>query len=311
MKPGRILLLTVLAFAPPYGVAAQLSVPLPVLPGAPVDPDLKFEVASIKPYDDSSGVMRMMMQPARFEAMGLPLRLLLRQALRVQDYQLIGLPDWANTERYTIAAKPPDGTPSNALPALLLNLLQDRFKLTTHTESREMPAFDLVLARGDGRLGPQFKASSAECQAMIKERTAAGPGRGGPPPLPGTPGGPPLFDPAKPPCGSMRTGPGIIGGGGLPMSQLVQMLSQFAGRPINDKTTLTGLFDFALTFTPEPGLGNGPFGPPPSGAPPIAADPGAPNLFTAVQEQLGLKMDAVRTPVDVVVVDRVERPTFD
>lgn len=311
MNAARTLLLTVLAFAAPYGVAAQLSVPLPVLPGVPVDPDLTFEVASIKPYDDSSGMMRMMMQPARFEAMGLPLRLLLRQALRVQDYQLVGLPDWANTERYTIAAKAPDGTPPNAVPAMLVNLLKDRFKLTTHTESREMPAFDLVLARGDGRLGPQFKASSAECQAMIKERAAAGPGRGGPPPLPGTPGGPPLFDPAKPPCGSMRTGPGIIGGGGLPLSQLVQMLSQFAGRPVNDNTKLTGLFDFALTFTTDPGLGNGPFGPPPAGAPPIAADPNAPNLFTAVQEQLGLRLDSVRTPVDVVVVIRVERPTFD
>lgn len=311
MKAGRTLLLTVLAFAAPYGVAAQLSVPLPVLPGAPVDPDLKFEVASIKPYDNSSGMMRMMMQPARFEAMGLPVRLLLRQALRVQHYQLVGLPDWANNERYTIAAKAPDGTPPNAVPAMLINLLKDRFKLMTHAESREMPAFDLVLARNDGRPGPQFTASSAECQATIKERAEAGPGRGGPPPLPGTPGGPPLFDPAKPPCGSMRTGPGIIGGGGLPLSQLVQMLSQFAGRPINDKTKLTGLFDFTLTFTPEPGLGNSPFGPPPAGAPPLAADPNAPNLFTAVQEQLGLRLESVRAPVDVVVVDRVERPTFD
>ena len=224
---------------------------------------------------------------------------------------MVGLPDWANNERYTIAAKAPDGTPPNAVPAMLINLLKDRFKLMTHAESREMPAFDLVLARNDGRPGPQFTASSAECQATIKERAEAGPGRGGPPPLPGTPGGPPLFDPAKPPCGSMRTGPGIIGGGGLPLSQLVQMLSQFAGRPINDKTKLTGLFDFTLTFTPEPGLGNSPFGPPPAGAPPLAADPNAPNLFTALQEQLGLRLDSVRAPVDVVVVDRVERPTFD
>jgi uncharacterized protein (TIGR03435 family) len=310
MKTRRTLLLILLAFAAPFGAAAQFP-PLPVQPGAPVDPDVRFEVASIKPYDDSSGMMRMMMQPARFEAMGLPVRLLMRQAFRVQDYQLVGLPDWASAERYTITAKAPGGAPPNAVPVMLANLLKDRFALTMHTERREMPAFDLVLARADGRLGPQFKESSAECQALIKERTTAGPGRGGPPPLPGTPGGPPLFDPAKQPCGSMRTGPGIIGGGGLPLAQLVQMLSQFSGRPVNDRTKLTGFFDFTLNFTPEPGLGTSPFGPPPAGAPPLPADTNAPNLFTAVQEQLGLKLESVRAPIEVVVVDRLDKPTAD
>jgi uncharacterized protein (TIGR03435 family) len=295
--------------------AAQLLVP----PGPPVDPNAQFDAASVKAFDaNGSGPSRMMLQPGRLEANGVPLRLLLRQALRVQDYQIVGAPDWIATERYSIVAKAPEGAPANATPVMLGNLLKERFRLVTHSESRELPIFNLILARQDGRLGPNLKAASPECQAEVQAR------RGGPPAggrgAPGGPGGaggpgrgaaPPPPDFSQPAlCGTMRIGPGLGNGGGQPMAQIVQLLAQFTGRPVYDKTGLTGLYDFELKWAPDSsGAGAAPLGPAPPGAPPVPVDPDAPNIYTAVQEQLGLKLESARGPVDVVVVDHIERPS--
>lgn len=294
---------------------ALLSAQLPPA-GPPVDPNAQFEAASIKSADPSSPGSRMMMMPGRVEADNVPVRLLFRPALRVQDYQIVGLPDWVGSDRYTIVAKAPDGAPQNAMPAMLVNLLKERFKLEMHNETREMQIFNLVVARQDGKLGAGLKTTAPECQTEIQSR------RGGPPP-PG-PGGPPAAarGPAGPPppppldfnapiqCGMMRVGPGLANASGQPIAQVVQFLAQFTGRPVYDKTGLTGMYDFNLKWAPEPG-GAGPFGPPPPGAPPVAVDPDAPNIYTAVQEQLGLKLESAKGPVDVIVVDRIERPALD
>jgi uncharacterized protein (TIGR03435 family) len=282
--------------------AAQFGAP-PGAPGPPVDPNQQFEAASIKAADPSAVGGRMMMAPGRVEMSGLPVRILLRQALRVQDYQIIGVPDWATTERFAIVAKAPDGAPPNAMPVMLLNLLKDRFKLATHTETREMPIFHLVLARSDGRLGPNLKATPQECQSAISAR------RGGPGAGPAGRGGPPDFNQPSP-CGTMRIGPGLANASGQPIAGLVQMLSQFTGRTVVDKTGLSGLYDFDLKYALDPGQ-NGPLGPAPPGAPVPPADPDAPTLVTAVQEQLGLKLENQRGPVDVIVIDHIERPSTD
>lgn len=306
------------------GVIAAVAILAPAAPqaqflvpptGPPVDAAMQFEAASVKASEALATGSRMAMMPGRFEASGVPVRMILRQALRAQDYQVVGAPDWVNTERYTILAKAPDGAPPNATPTMLLNLLRDRFKLTTHTETRQMPVYNLVMARSDGRLGPSLKPASAECQAMIKAR-AAGPPPGPPPgpaagPSPSPSGPPPVFDPDRPPCGSMRQGPGITNGGGASIAQIVQMLAQSAGLPVIDKIGLTGYYDVSLKFQPEQGLSANPFGPPPPGAPPLLIDPDAPNIFTAVQEQLGLKLESVRGPVEVTVIDRIDKPTLD
>ncbi len=288
---------------------AQGPVPFPLLTlpaGPPVDPTLRFEVASIKP---GGGPGRFIMQGGRLDMSGMPVRALVRQALRMADDNVIGVPGWVDSESYTVLAKPPEGAPANATPVMIANLLKDRFKFATHVETRQQPIFNLSLARSDGTLGPRLRATSPECQATLAAR-AAEPPRTGPPPLPGAPGGPIPFDPKNAPaCGSGRNGPGIIGAGGQPIARLVALLSQALRRPVADKTGLTGPYDFVLLYTPEAGLG----GASPNGAPFIAsdADPGAPAIFTAVQEQLGLKLDGARGPVDVVVVDRIERPTVD
>ena len=294
--------------------------------GPPIDPQLRFEVASVKPVAGTSGTFgRFLPILPRFEYIDLPIGWFLRTALDKPDYRMVGAPGWVDTDRYTIMAKAPDGTPQAALATLMLNLLKDRFQLATHLETRDLPIFNLVMARTDGRPGPDLKATPAECQATVAERNAAqkafAVGRGAPPPLPGMPGGPPapnldaILKGAPPPCGFGRFLTGNVAASGQTMAQLVTTLSDWVGRPVIDKTGLTGLYDFTLKFAPEGVRAAGPLGPTltllqgQAQSPP--ADPNAPSLSAALEEQLGLKLESARGPVEVVVIDRLERPTPD
>jgi uncharacterized protein (TIGR03435 family) len=183
------------------------------------------------------------------------------------------------------------------LQFMLRNLLADRFKLAVHEEEREMPIFALVLNRQDGRLGPQLKKSELNCQA------GPGRGRGGaPPPDPGAQG-------ATPQCG-MRIGMGNVAAGGMRVSDFANAIATMAGRIVVDRTGLTDAYDFTLTWTPDNLPQRPPGAPEPlvNGAP---LDPNGPSLFTALQEQLGLKLDSQRGPVKVLVIDRAEKPVED
>ena len=285
----------VIAMVPVMAAAQQFA---PAL-GPPVDPNTRFEVVSIKPIDDANTPMRIMMTPAGFES-AMPVGTILRQALQKPDYQMVGAPGWINTERYSIRAKQPAGVPFTAMPVMLLNLLKDRFQLATHLETREQPIFHLVLARSDGRLGPDLKPTPAECQAAIAERQAAVKS-----------GAPPSFNPNDQ-CGSGRNSPGLISGSGRSIAQLVPMLADLTSRPVIDKTGLTGVYDYTLKFAFEgrmPGV-MGPLGVSPGALAPTV-DPDAPSLSAALQEQLGLKLEGSRGPVEVVVIDKFEKPTFD
>ena len=235
MKNSMIAALTIVAaVALPAMLAAQFGAGAP-----PPDPTAQFEAASLKAFDASaSGAIMMRIQPGRVEASGVPARLLLRQALRVQDYQIIGAPDWTNNDRYSLIAKAPDGASPANTPAMILNLLKDRFKLSVHTETRELPIFNLVLARPDGKLGPNLKPSAPECQADIQARRGGPPPGGGRPAGPGGPGGPgpgapphpaggpgrgaggpPALDFNQPaPCGSIGIGPGLANASGQPVA---------------------------------------------------------------------------------------------
>ena len=103
----------------------------------------------------------------------MPVGMLLRQALQKPDYQIVDAPGWIDTERYSIKARTPEGTPAAAVMVMLANLLKDRFKLATHLETRELPVFQLARMRTDGRLGPDLNSTSPECQATVAERLAA------------------------------------------------------------------------------------------------------------------------------------------
>lgn len=158
-----------------------------------------------------------------------------------------------------------------------------------------MPTYALVLARADGRLGPKMKSSAVDCEAM----SAQGRGRGALPPPP-SPGQPMM-------CG-MRIGPGSVAAGGMRVPQFASSLSPMTGRVVQDKTGLAGQYDFEMSWTPDQGVGPG--GPPRDAPAPPTGDAGA-SLFTSIQEQLGLKLESTRGPVDVLVIDNVHAPAPD
>jgi uncharacterized protein (TIGR03435 family) len=171
-------------------------------------------------------------------------------------------------------------------------MLADRFKLAAHHETRDMPIYALVIASDKA---PRLRRSQVDQAACEARRAAIQRREPVPPPVPG----------AIPICGTGRTNPGTITAVGFPIESLSSSLGRFVDRVVTNNTSLTGLWDFELTWTPEqlPQLT--------VGAPSINVDPNGPSIFTALQEQLGLKLDSRKGPVDVVVVDHVERPTQD
>ena len=259
--------------------------------------DATFEVASVKPNKsgDSNGMLRML-PGGRVSASNMPIRPIITFAYQLAQYQLVGGPGWLTTDRYDLVAKmegdpgpvfAPSGTAPNPMQLALRNLLEDRFKLKVHRETRDMDIYALVMAKPGGVPGPSLKPTTQDCAAA-----AAAAQRGAPPSSAAT---------GVPFCG-IQGGPGRIRFGGLPASALAQAFSGPAGRMVVERTGLTGAWDFELTYAAE---GRGA----PGGADAAPADPNAPSLFTAIQEQLGLKLESTKGPVDVLVIDSVERPT--
>jgi bla regulator protein blaR1 len=279
--------------------AALTAAQLPAAQGPPVDPETRFEVASIK-RSDPSAVPQIRMSPGRYNVAGVRVGGIISDALRVPPNRITGLPDWSLNERYTIAAKAPEGAPSTdgrAMFVMLTNLLKDRFRMAMHTETREMPVYNLVFTRSDKRFGRAFKESSAECRAALAVEEVRGGARATG-----------RIGPSK--CESVRINPGGTASlHGVPMDMIARILTPYVGRPVIDKTGLTSYYDVTLKWTPN--VGSASLAPPalPPGTLPL--DPDAPNLFTAVQEQLGLKLENARAPLDVVVIDSVEHPTPD
>jgi uncharacterized protein (TIGR03435 family) len=190
------------------------------------------------------------------------------------------------------------------MPVMMQTLLRDRFKLIFHSEKRDLPIYALVVKNSDGRLGPGLKRiPDDECPPPGSPRRVAPAAADGPPPSP--------FDPnAVAPCGSTIFGPGRLLAHGVPINMLAQSLANLPAitsfnRPVTNLTKLEGLYDFDFRWTNDFGRG----GLPPAGGP-AAAPPGdEPALFTALQEQLGLKLNAQRATLDVLVIDSIDRPT--
>jgi uncharacterized protein (TIGR03435 family) len=243
-----------------------------------------FEVASVKP--NKSGEVRALMYPqpgGRFTASNVTLRALIIGAYQLQGSQLSGGPDWLDSDRFDIAAKA-DGDPSPAqFFAMLQTLLADRFKLTLHHEARIMPVYALLLARSDGRHGPRLQPSDAKCGTAASNYFPVVP------------------DPsAPPPCGDFRMSPRSLVARGMRMPRLATLLAPPVGRIVVDATALNEAFDIELDWTPDQVQESD-----------NRQANDAPSLFTALQEQLGLKLESTRGPVDVLVVDHAERPTVD
>ena len=264
----------------------------------------KYEVSTIKPSSEEDGRIRMMMTPDGAEFNGVQAQMLLQQAFGVERDRILGEPDWVRSKRFDIAAKvaPEDAPKLDKLKmeqrrSMLLPLLEERFGLKYHHESRELPMYALVVAKG----GSKLKVSTAP-----------------PPQAPDAPhrtDGPPVLGglsrerPGSP--GMMRMSPGGIEANGGGMQFLAHALSALVGRSVVDKTGLTGNYDFSLNWTPDqsstPMVGSLGGGPPPPGDAP--ADPNGPTLFTALEEQLGLKLQSEKGKVDVIVIDHIDLPT--
>lgn len=255
---------------------------------------LTFDVASVKPNRSADPGGSFSARPGgRLEVRNNTLRNMVRNAYQLQDFQIVGGPDWLRNDRFDVTANAPTQNPTmQEFMAMAQALLADRFKLVVHRETRDVPIYALALARSDGRLGARLTRSTTDCAAL-----AAVARRGGPPPAPNPN--------VRPSCGT-RSLPGRILAGGVTMADLARNLSIFAGRPTVDQTRLAGAFDLELEFTPDQLPPDSTL---PAGNPRPPLDGGS--LFTAVQEQLGLKLESQRGPVEVLVIDSAQQPSPD
>jgi uncharacterized protein (TIGR03435 family) len=253
----------------------------------------RFEVASVKANHSGDRRTSMRVLPGgRIEATNRTLRLLIKNAYQLQDVQIAGGPDWLDDARFDISAKA-EGNPTQVeIQLMLRTLLVERFKLATHTEPRELQIYSLGLVRSGGTLGPQLRASETGCLDRLPNA----------PPL--KPSEPPPADQA-PRCG-FREGIGTMVARGVTMAQLAEDLTGYVSRPVLDRTGLRGTFDLTLNWTPDQV--------PPPGEPSTVSpsvDLNVPSIFTAVREQLGLKLESTKGPVDVLVINRAEKPMED
>ena len=240
-------------------------------------------------------------RPGRFSAENITLQQILTYAYELQAYEIFGGPDWVTSDRFDIAATmPPSPTVLDDLNTrarnrrLIRALLAERFNLVVHEERREMPVYSLVMARPDRRLGQRLRPFEGECGE---------PSKLGPPP--NATFGMPTSDPSKGPQWCMAfTGMGRLSAQGTPLSDLTMILARLPAvrRRVLDRTGLTGRFDFDLEWTPL-------VAPPGAVAPGVPPDAAGPTLFTALQEQLGLKLESTKETVSVLVIDSVNRPS--
>jgi uncharacterized protein (TIGR03435 family) len=255
---------------------------------------LTFEAASVKQNTSSDARPAMQFPPGRFVAINALLKPMIAAAYGFPIFRVTGGPAWLESTRFDIQAKASGpvpttpGPPSPEVFRMLRTLLEDDFKLRVREVTQEQSIYRLVLARSDRRLGVRLRASTLDCEGL-KTQGVSGPTSAPPP------GEMPVT------CGMWGV-PNRLSAGAIPMAQLVGLLSSRVGRFVVDDTGLDGVFDLNLEYTPEPA---GPMPAPADQAPP-AGD--VPSIFTALQEQLGLKLEGGRGPVPVLLVESAEMP---
>lgn len=236
---------------------------------------LQFEVATIKP--NKSGVPGAHVGtdgPRRFSSENASLQFLVQWAWSVREFQIVGGPKWFSSDRFDIQAVAESDATFEQSRLMLRTLLEDRFQLKVHREKREQPVYILTQSKNGTKIQPLPPGGCVELDAKTR------------PPAEGA-------TPAKL-CGSAGWGPSQVKGTGLTMANLATYLSDALERPVVDQTGLAGFYDIELTWTPDDSVA-------------AAADLG-PSIFTAIQEQLGLRLDASRAPAEVLVVDSAQQP---
>ena len=242
-----------------------------------------FEVASIKRQADVVPGMTFAARGATLTVLNNELVNVIGNAYGVRRYQLMGGPGWLDSDRYNIQAKAAGDVTRDELMLMVRSLLAERFKLKVHHEAREMPIYVLTTARG----GIKAPRSIEGACATFDPRN---------PPRPGAP--------RMPFCGNNNIRTSSWNATAIDMKSAAEALVGVLGRSVVDRTGVAGKFDIHVEWTPD----QAPAGI--DGAAPANAD-GPPSLFTVLEEQLGLKVESARGPVDVIVIDHVERPTED
>ena len=229
-----------------------------------------FEVASVRPETSkgSGGIFR---TPGGLTATNTPLSRLIEMAYQTELIDWSQVPDSLRSERYEILAKASGRTSGDQYWEMLRTLLEDRFNLKVHRETKESQVFALIFAKNGATPGPKLTVSHD-------------------PDCPANPNGSNF-------CG-VQVGNGAMFGQRVPLTRIARELSPFAGRPVQDRTGLTGAFDFELKWTPDGGA-----------VKPNGADDSGPSFTTAIEEQLGLKLKGEKGQIETLVVDHVERPS--
>src|ERR1700722_11096082 len=256
------------------GIAGLLALTMVVLAQQPERPS--FEVASIKPGDPNERRISLFIQPGgKLTTTNASLQMMIGFAYDIRNHQISGGPAWLDSAKFNVEAKAPGDIkispgPEGAaqLRLMLQSLLAERFKLVVHRETRQQQVYDLVVDKGGLRM----------------KDTNVAPGQ---------------------PQGLGMSGRGDLTGTAAPVPLLVNFLSQQLGQSVVDKTGLTGRYDFTLKWTPDPGTAAGPRAGDDTAPPP---DTSGPSIFTAVQTDLGLKLQSAKGPVEMLVIDSVEKP---
>jgi bla regulator protein blaR1 len=217
-------------------------------------------------------------------------RMLIQMAYPSATNELVGVPAWVRSDRFDVQAKSSLSAPTEEQKTQMMRaMMADRFKLAAHYEPKEIDSFALMLAREDGKLGPQIHPAAFDCAALAAAQAA------------GEQRLPPVNADGSPACGS-RGSPGKLMFGSTTMAGFAAQISSAAGRHVVDKTGLTGRYDVIVEYMARPSRDA------PAGAAALTPDE-RPDIATALREQLGLKLVPEKTTVQIVVVDRIEKPT--
>src|ERR1700722_8559301 len=235
-----------------------------------------FEVASVKPSTSTGGPVTMTTDPGRITYTNISLKRILLRAYDVKNYQISG-PDWLDTLRFAITAKVPEGATAEDTQEMMRDLLATRFKMKVHRESKELPIYGLLVAK-NGKIKPTSTGNPDDEQLAGMKADE------------GKDGFPVLSLKAPGLVIETRNGRGRITAKEQPIAKLADVLSGQVGRPVIDRTGLAGNYSFVVYFTPE------------------NSDAGSePFIFGALQEQLGLRLEARKGPVEMLVIDHAER----
>jgi uncharacterized protein (TIGR03435 family) len=303
-------------------LALMLAIPSHLSAQAPAAP--AFEVASVKPSNPDAGGLRVLPPVAgRFTASNVSLRDLVAIAYGLFEFQIAGGPGWLTSRRFDIQAKSEAPVATiDAMRPMLETLLADRFQLKVHRETREMPVYALVVA-GDDERRAKITPSTTDCPKAADDLAMgrAGPGavaallqagRGLPCAIMPVP--PPLLP--APVADSMT-----VRANGATMEDLARFLTLHTGRAVEDRTALSGRYDWEMTFgvvggvtvalAARPGITRPLITPPTPPGAPQAGITTPPSVMIALQEQLGLKLESTRGQVEIVVIDSVALPEPD